>query len=78
MSSSSNRPSDQPSGATTIQKDSQVSYMVATYFNAEPNIHEQVSGVVQFKKGGENRQEYYEDKAKKALDNFDKAWNNAR
>lgn len=52
--------------------------MVATYLNAEPNIHEQVSGVVQFKKGGENRQEYYEDKAKKALDNFDKAWSNGR
>ncbi|KAI0113327.1 hypothetical protein F4814DRAFT_421459 [Daldinia grandis] len=78
MPSSLSHPNGHQLEETIIQNDSQVPYMVAAYLNAEPNIHEKIAAIVRFEEGGEIRERYYEDKAKKALDSFDKAWNNVK
>ncbi|OTB19141.1 hypothetical protein K445DRAFT_18746 [Daldinia sp. EC12] len=76
MSSYSNNQGTQASGASGSHQDDHRSYMLQEFLRAEPTASERVAGVVPSKKGGKD-EKAHDDKAKRAIKDFENAWRNA-
>ncbi|KAI1473207.1 uncharacterized protein F4812DRAFT_42633 [Daldinia caldariorum] len=78
MSPSSSNNDSQLSGGNTTHQEMKTPYSVQRYLSVDSTVHERVSGVVGIEEGEHSRKEYYTQRAKKALDGFEKAWKDAK